>query len=250
MITRFLKKTTARASDLSSLTLFVNGQEVKIDVRFNVKARRYILRLKPGSQVPVLTVPRYGTLEEGKAFLKKQSDWLKRKLLQQPKTKAFEPGIEIPVRGDAHILQASGRVRGSVEVIDDGDCTFLKVSGEGNGFERRVERWLKRQASEDLHEACAYHANNLGLHYRSIALRDQKTRWGSCSSEGRLNFSWRLIFAPPEILDYVAAHEVAHLEEMNHSPAFWKLVRKTCSHTDSSRAWLKVHGASLHLYGR
>jgi predicted metal-dependent hydrolase len=105
---------------------------------------------------------------------------------------------------------------------------------------------LKKQARCDLVQAVERHAPNIGVKAKSITLRDTTSRWGSCSSSGALSFSWRIILAPPEVLDYLAAHEVAHLREMNHSPRFWKLVEENCSHFKSSRAWLKNHGSSLH----
>jgi predicted metal-dependent hydrolase len=111
---------------------------------------------------------------------------------------------------------------------------------------RRVLDFLKKQAREDLSNAIDFHAERLGVKPKSISIRDSKTRWGSCSSNGTLSFSWRIILAPSDILDYLAAHEVAHLREMNHSPRFWKLVEDTCPHTKQSRAWLKAHGAILH----
>jgi predicted metal-dependent hydrolase len=84
---------------------------------------------------------------------------------------------------------------------------------------------------------------------RAVGLRDTTSRWGSCSSQGSLNFSWRLILAPAYVLDYLAAHEVAHLVHMNHSARFWKLTRKLCAETDRAEAWLKAHGKDLHRYG-
>ncbi len=110
----------------------------------------------------------------------------------------------------------------------------------------RVVDFLKKQARDDLLRAVGRHAAALGVQAKSITLRDTTSRWGSCSSSGALSFSWRIILAPPEVLDYLAAHEVAHLREMNHSPRFWKLVEETCPHTKTSKAWLKAHGSTLH----
>ena len=93
------------------------------------------------------------------------------------------------------------------------------------------------------------HARNLGVRARRITLRDQKSRWGSCSSAGQLSFSWRLVLAPPFVLDYVAAHEVAHLAEMNHGPRFWRLVAKTLPAFEEAKVWLRIHGMDLYRYG-
>ena len=93
------------------------------------------------------------------------------------------------------------------------------------------------------------HAANLGVEIKSISMRSQSTRWGSCSSTGKLNFNWRLILAPPFVLDYVAAHEVAHLLEMNHSRDFWDVVERTLPAMERGREWLRVHGRELMVYG-
>ncbi|MGB6766784.1 MAG: SprT family zinc-dependent metalloprotease, partial [Methyloceanibacter sp.] len=109
--------------------------------------------------------------------------------------------------------------------------------------------WLKRQAHQDLKARVGVHANRLDLMPSRIFVRDQTTRWGSCSTTGALSFSWRLVLAPPFVLDYLAAHEVAHLGHMNHGPRFWGLVERTMPRHEEARSWLRKHGASLHRYG-
>jgi predicted metal-dependent hydrolase len=109
--------------------------------------------------------------------------------------------------------------------------------------------WLKRQAHLDLKARVAVHAKRLDLEPKRLYVRDQTTRWGSCSTSGALSFSWRLVLAPPLVLDYLAAHEVAHLGQMNHGPRFWALVERSMPRHEEARAWLKKHGASLHRYG-
>ena len=119
------------------------------------------------------------------------------------------------------------------------------------GQKPRVPRdWLKKQARLDLAERVAIHADNLGQRPKRITVRDQTTRWGSCSSSGVLSFSWRLILAPSFVLDYVAAHEVAHLEEMNHEPQFWALVDMLLENRKPAQKWLRDQGSSLHIYGK
>jgi hypothetical protein len=109
--------------------------------------------------------------------------------------------------------------------------------------------WMKRQANLDLNARVAVHADRLDLTPARIVVRDQTTRWGSCSTSGALSFSWRLVLAPPFVLDYLAAHEVAHLGHMNHGPRFWNLVERTMPRHEEARTWLRKHGASLHRYG-
>ncbi len=105
------------------------------------------------------------------------------------------------------------------------------------------------KAKRDLEAASLRHAHALGLAIRRVTVRDQSSRWGSCSTTGMLSFSWRLILAPSQVLDYLAAHEVAHLVEMNHSAKFWRVVQRICPDHQSAKAWLDAHGADLHRYG-
>jgi predicted metal-dependent hydrolase len=114
---------------------------------------------------------------------------------------------------------------------------------------RRVHDFLKREARQDLEKAVYRHSQTVGVMPCRISLRDPVSRWGSCSTNRVLNFSWRLIFAPSFVLDYLAAHEVAHLIHLDHSPQFWKLTRQLCSDVDHAEAWLKTNGAHLHKYG-
>ena len=115
--------------------------------------------------------------------------------------------------------------------------------------ERRVGDFLRREAQRDLEARQPAAADMLGVNIKRISVRDQSSRWGSCSTTGVLSYSWRLILAPPFVLDYLAIHEVAHLVEMNHSPRFWRLVSRMCPDAERAKAWLDVHGADLHRYG-
>jgi predicted metal-dependent hydrolase len=126
---------------------------------------------------------------------------------------------------------------------------LICVAGDLSHVPRRVADFLKREARRDLDAAVARHCKALGLAARRITLRDTTSRWGSCSTTGALNFSWRLILAPPFVLDYLAAHEVAHLAHMNHSAMFWRVTRRLFPETDRAEAWLKAHGSGLHRFG-
>lgn len=130
-----------------------------------------------------------------------------------------------------------------------GDPPLLVVAGEKPHLKRRLTDWLKAQAANDLTAAVERHCETLGVRYTRLTLKDTVSRWGSCSPSGALAFSWRLIFAPPFVLDYLAAHEVAHLKEMNHSVRFWRVCQKLCPKTEEAKAWLKAYGATLHRYG-
>jgi predicted metal-dependent hydrolase len=109
--------------------------------------------------------------------------------------------------------------------------------------------FLKREARKDLQKAAQIYARELGVRVRRVSIRDQSSRWGSCTTAGSLSFSWRLILAPPFVLDYLAAHEVAHLVEMNHSPRFWRVMGKVCGHVERAKRWLDTYGNDLHRYG-
>jgi len=133
-------------------------------------------------------------------------------------------------------------------VRDSGE-RILCVAGGVEHIDRPIHDYLKRQARGELQKAAQSYAHVLGVKVKRLSIRDQSSRWGSCTSAGSLSFSWRLILAPPYVLDYLAAHEVAHLVEMNHSPRFWRVVGKVCGHVDRAKSWLDTHGNDLHRYG-
>jgi predicted metal-dependent hydrolase len=163
----------------------------------------------------------------------------------------------VPLRGVRHRLKflGAGSRNGVVRPsAPDGAAgaqplPVLEISGGPAHAPRRLRDWLEAEARKDLDERVRWHAANIGVRPRALTLRDQKSRWGSCSSTGRLSFSWRLILAPPPVLDYVAAHEVAHLVEMNHGARFWRLVKRTMPDMDKARMWLRENGTELHRYG-
>jgi len=191
-------------------------------------------------------------MDEAGRFLKSHIEWVRDRLGRVPEPVPFADGSLIPVRGTLHRVRfaGSGRGRAVVSIGNAGSAVpSLNVSGRAEHAARRLKDWLAQQARADLDECVSRHASTLGVRARRIGLRDQTSRWGSCSSNGLLSFSWRLILAPAYVLDYLAAHEVAHLVEMNHSARFWKLVRTMVADPASQRAWLKRHRAELLSYG-
>ncbi|HEY0920701.1 M48 family metallopeptidase [Devosia sp.] len=226
----------------------VDGRLVAVEVRVSERARNYRLSI-PHSGAPVLTVPRQGRWSEAEAFLDRHSDWLAARLARVAKPVAFRAGALVPLRGVEHRIVPTGTVRGRVETTQIDDQPALLVPGEVAHRPRRLVDWFKGEAQRDLDGRVAVHARRLQVTVRAVTLRSQSTRWGSCSSAGRLNFNWRLVLAPPFVLDYVAAHEVAHLVEMNHSPAFWATVEATLPTMERGRAWLKANGRQLMVYG-
>ena len=227
----------------------VDGQQVDVRIVENPRTTRLTLRLVPASKTQEslkVTVPPGVPDHEIDAFLHKNRAWAAARLSRLPQVTRIEEGATIPLRGVPHRIVHSGNKRGVVSVGMEEDGPVIRVHGNSDFVTRRVVDFLKRQAKQDLTKAVALHSGRLGVKAKSITLRDTTSRWGSCSSSGALNFSWRIILAPPEVLDYLAAHEVAHLREMNHSDRFWALVKDTCPDMDRHKSWLRAHGAGLH----
>jgi len=229
-------------------TANVNGRAVEIAVRVHARAKHYRLTINAGGK-PVLTVPPHGRWNEAIGFLNRQINWLEVRLKRAPEGVPFIDGAVIPVRGMSHLVVAAERIRGQVEIVPEEDRPVLLVPGGPKHMGRRLKDWLKLEALADLEARVGVHASNLDVRPTGIKMRGQSTRWGSCASSGRLNFNWRLILAPSFVLDYVAAHEVAHIVEMNHSPAFWSTVERTLPDMARGRSWLKAHGQGLMAYG-
>lgn len=198
-----------------------------------------------------MTVPAQCRMEEAGRFLKSNIEWVRDKLGGVPEPVPFVDGALIPLRGEMHRIRFTGTGRGrpvvAVSKSSRGPC--LDVSGRVEHAGRRLREWLAQQASTDLDDRVTFHARTLGVRPRRIGLRDQTSRWGSCSASGLLSFSWRLILAPSFVLDYVAAHEVAHLVEMNHGARFWKLVAACVPDFEEAKDWLRQEGTELHRFG-
>ncbi len=231
---------------------------VPIETRIHPRARRMTLRIDQARGRVVLTLPKGCRRNEAIAFVRRHQDWLRESLAALPAAVPFEDGALIPLEGRMHRLVFGARRRRGgtsagvvwIEASRGGrGRPRLCVAGAPEHGSRRLRDWLVDRARKRLSARVRVHAQRLRLSPRRISVRDQTTRWGSCSTSGTLSFSWRLILAPPFVLDYVAAHEVAHLAEMNHGPRFWRLVRKTMPQMDRARMWLREHGIELHRYG-
>lgn len=233
--------------------LKVEGISAPVEVRRHPTARRLTLRVSRTQHAVVLTMPRSSDLREADRFLLRNRDWVRERLERVPEPVPFEHGLVLPLRGLPHeIVFLCERSRTGVVCVEARPARKLPallVAGAAEHAPRRLKDWLVAEAGRDLQDRVSHHASQLGVRARRITLRDQKSRWGSCSSTGQLSFSWRLVLAPPLVLDYVAAHEVAHLLEMNHGPRFWRLVAKTLPRMDEAKAWLRIHGMDLYRYG-
>jgi predicted metal-dependent hydrolase len=239
-----------RPAEPSTLLVKYGSQIYSVRLRRHRRARRYTLRIHPSDREAILTMPPRGTLAEAKDFAQLHGGWIAARLGRLPKAAPFQPGTVLPLRGVPHRIVHRPGMRGTVwtETRDSGE-RILCVAGGPEHIERRIYDYLKREVRADLQDAVQSCAQHLGVKVKRLSIRDQSSRWGSCTSAGSLSFSWRLILAPPFVLDYLAAHEVAHLVEMNHSARFWKVVARACGHVERARTWLDTHGNDLHRYG-
>lgn len=213
---------------------------VEVALRRSARARRLSLRISRLDGRATLTLPNRVPEREGMAFLREREDWLRKHLSDVAPEVTVQLGGTILFRGvDLPLLV--GDVK-RAKMIDGA----LLLPNDPAKTGKRVAAFLKLQARDALAEASDRYAAALGKPYGRISLRDTRSRWGSCSSAGDLMYSWRLIMAPPNVLDYVAAHEVAHLQHMDHSSRFWRVVEHLFPDHKACRAWLRAHGNSLH----
>ena len=237
-----------RPPDPQLIEIAFDGEVYPVELRRHAQARRYTLRVRAATRAIVLTMPMRGSVREAKAFAQRNGGWIAARLKRLPQAIALAHGLELPMRGVPHRIVHRAGARGTVW-IEAGDAPLICVAGDGAHLARRVRDFLKREAKRDLDTASRRYAVLLGVTLKRVAIRDQTSRWGSCTAAGVLSYSWRLILAPPHVLDYLAAHEVAHLVEMNHSARFWRVVGKVCGHVERAKAWLDTHGNDLHRYG-
>lgn len=240
-----IRRLFQREPDPQTIPVTHEGIVYEVAVRRMAQARRFTLRVRTASRDAVLTMPQRARFADARDFAERHGGWLAARLNRIPETLDFVPGAMVPLRGIDHRVVHRDDRRGTVWV-ENGE---IHVAGDAAFAARRVQDFLKREAKKDLDEATRHHAAALGVKVTRITMRDQASRWGSCSSTGAINYSWRLILAPPFVLDYLAAHEVAHLREMNHSARFWRIVRDLCPGLEPAKAWLRVNGAQLHRYG-
>lgn len=213
---------------------------VEVTLRRSARARRLSLRISRLDGRATLTLPTRVPEREGLAFVQSREDWLRKHLADVAPEAPVQIGGTVPFRG-VDLALVAGDVRRAKRVDDR-----LILPDDPSQTGARVAAFLKLQARDALADASDRYAAALGRPYGKISLRDTRSRWGSCSSAGDLMYSWRLIMAPPQVLDYVAAHEVAHLQHMDHSHRFWAAVERLFPDHKSCRAWLRTHGNALH----
>jgi predicted metal-dependent hydrolase len=238
------------APEPTHLTVLREGTPFQVAIRRRAAARRITLRVSSATGEIVLTLPDRVPLAAAQTFADNHGGWIAARLAKLPDRVAFEPGAVVPVRGVPHRILHRPGASGvtALATTPEGEPAIVVACGLPH-VGRRVREFLEAEARRDLGAAVARHARALGRSPKRLTVRDTRSRWGSCSATGQLNFSWRLILAPPHVLDYLAAHEVAHLAEMNHSDRFWAIVARLDPDLDAAEAWLKRHGSGLHRYG-
>jgi predicted metal-dependent hydrolase len=244
----FLRKTKTPAAPLVR-DHEVAGRSLPLRIVENDRATRLTLRIAAGGKGLRITVPPGISQREVDRFLERHTGWLEQRLSKLPDQPQVRPGIKVPVRGVPHLIIHEPGKRGMAEAARSEDGPVLIVHGDRRFLPRRVADFLKREARREIEDLVAKHTAAVGRRAKSVRFKDTTSRWGSCTSDGSLSFSWRIAMAPGTVIDYLVAHEVAHLIEMNHGPKFWKLCRELCPRTDEAKAWLKRNGSALQAIG-
>lgn len=235
---------TAWSNDALPDFLQVGEELLPLVIRRHKSAKRICLRYNPTDHAISLTLPRHTRVNDGLLFLMQKSEWLIETLRDMPTKKQIKPGVVIPLLGKRVRMKHDETLTRKWIVKDD----VLYVGGPRDEFAERVTEALKKIASVTLTNLAVRDASRIGRKLARVTVRDTRSRWGSCSSTARLSFSWRLIFAPREVMEYVVAHEVAHLRHMNHSKAFWNAVESICPDYEAAKDWLKLHGKDLYRF--
>lgn len=240
----FGKSSPAPLKPLDPVTVDLDGLSVLVSLKRHATARRMVLRLDRDGESFVLTIPKRQSQIASIRFIEASKIWMQNTLAHRGRKQDDQSTDKVMLRGVEMQIVRTGKARGLVQV--DPVVKTISVSGTEAHCQRRLVDWLKQQAELDLRIASTGYAAKMQCGFSKLTVRDQKSRWGSCSADGALSYSWRLILAPPFVLDYVAAHEVAHLKEMNHGAKFWRHVLTHCVQTKAAKQWLKAHGHTLH----
>ena len=220
--------------------------DARISLRISPRARRIALRVNAAERLVELVLPRGVPASHGLRFAESKRGWIAARLNALPPRVPFADGATVPVLGVPHRIRREVGASGPPVAIIDRE---IRVRGDARFLARRVRDYLAAMARSELSRRARSLTAQIGYRIARISVRDTKSRWGSCSARATLSFSWRLIFAPEPVVDYVVAHEVAHLVEMNHGPRFWRLVESLSPGSAAPREWLKRHRSRLFAYG-
>ena len=226
-------------------SLRLQDREVPLELKRHPRARRITLRLNAAGDGVQLVLPKRTAIQEAVTFAQRNSGWILKHLAKVPERIPFAPGAVIPILGEHHVIAHDPVGRNGV-IRADGT---IRVCGQPEHLPRRLTDFLKREARNEIGSRAREKALRIDRRVGRLSLRDTRSRWGSCNSQGDLNFSWRLILAPEAVLDYVVAHEVAHMVHLNHSQRFWKLAGALSQDMPAAKAWLTRNSAELWRYG-
>ena len=226
-------------------TLALGHGVAEVEWRRSPRARRVTLRIDPAAGAVVVTLPMRAGRGQGLALLNAHAAWVTDRLAALSPRVPFEDGATVPLLGRTHTIRHRPGAVGGVWLEGD----EINVSGEAAFVARRVTAWLRAHAKAEIAPRAAELASRIARRVTRVTIKDPRSRWASCAPDGTLAFSWRLVLAPPWVLDYVVAHEVAHLAEMNHGPRFWAAVSRLTPHTEAAKTWLAAHGPRLLRYG-
>ncbi|MGH6878273.1 MAG: M48 family metallopeptidase [Rhizomicrobium sp.] len=226
--------------------LRIDGRPVEVTVRLNPRARRLIVKVHPSTGEVSVVAPSRRSLDHAMEFARSESSWIARRLAHVPEPVDLEPGSFIPFRGENYAIRPAAR--GPAPVWLERGPRVIRIAGHREHAPRRLLDFLKREARKVLEARVFDYAQRIEVQPKRITVRDTASRWGSCSTTRSLSFSWRLILAPAFVLDYVVAHEVAHLRHMNHGARFWNLVGELVDDVETPQAWLSKNGPLLHRY--
>ena len=218
-----------------------------LKVRAHPRARRIALKIDHDGDAVEMVLPRRCSRSEALRFLEASRGWIDARLATLPPRISFVDGALVPVMDVPHAIRAMGPIRGQGPAWIEGGA--IHVTGDPAFLTRRVRDFLRAMAKRELSARAEAMAALVERKVKRVTVRDTVSRWGSCARGGNLSFSWRLIFAPGAVIDYVVAHEVAHLVEMNHSPRFWRVVARICPSAERAKRWLDTYGNDLHRYG-
>ena len=227
------------------VVLRLEHQDLPVHLLTNARARRLTLRADPVKGRVVLVKPRRVSKAAAISFAFDKADWIAERLAELLPPIPFADSTTVPFLDEPHVIRHVPDARRGVWREDGG----ILVSGSSARLPQRVRDWFKEEARRVISPVAQDLAGHLGKRVTHISVRDPKSRWGSCSQEGRLSFSWRLVMAPDHVLHYVVAHEIAHLREHNHSERFWKTVDDLTEQRGAASRWIKLNGAKLYRYG-
>ena len=219
-----------------------------LDIKISPRARRMALRVETKNRTVELVIPKRASIRSAYEFALKNAEWIQQSIDELPKPIEFTHGTELPVLGKKRIIDISYDPSAKVTDIEMTD-DIIRVITNKKEAGSRIRRYLIDVAKKELTSMAHEKAERIDKDIKKIDVKDTTSRWGSCSHDGKLSFSWRLIFAPSDAMDYVVAHEVAHLSHLDHSPAFWKVCEALSERYTKGKRWMRDNGGDLMRYG-